>query len=248
MQKDIGHRDWRTMTEFIRLDKALSNMGIASRKETKAAVKKGTIRVNGIPAKSSDMKITAADEVIVNGISVGYKKHEYYMLNKPAGVVSATADKKDKTVIDLISTGRKDLFPVGRLDKDTVGLLIITSDGELAHELLSPVKHVKKTYYARVTGLITEEASERFTNGILIGTEQFKPAELTIIKNGSESEAQITIYEGKYHQVKRMFEAVGNKVIYLKRLSMGTLKLDESLKEGEYRELQEEEIQQLKNQ
>lgn len=247
MRKDTGHRDWRIMTDFIRLDKALSNMGIASRKEVKDAVKKGKILVNGIPANKSDMKITAADQLVVNGISIKYKKYEYYMLNKPMGVVSATTDKSDRTVIDLISTGRKDLFPAGRLDKDTVGLLIITNDGVLAHELLSPVKHVKKTYLVQVNGLITEEAVKRFTDGLILGNEQLKPAELVILKNGAVSEAEITIYEGKYHQVKRMFEAVGNKVTYLKRLSMGNLCLDESLKEGDYRELREEEIQQLKH-
>lgn len=234
------------MTDFIRLDKALSNMGTASRKEVKEAVKKGKILVNGIPAKGSDMKITATDELVVNGIPMKYRKYEYYMLNKPAGVISATTDKKEQTVTDLISTGRKDLFPVGRLDKDTVGLLIITNDGALAHELLSPVKHVKKTYFVCVEGMIREEAEKQFSAGIRIGEEQFQPAELVILKNGEISEAEITIYEGKFHQIKRMFEAVGNRVIYLKRLSMGNLCLDDSLQEGEYRELYENELEQLK--
>lgn len=234
------------MTDFIRLDKALSNMGAASRREVKESVKKGKILVNGIPAKNSDMKITGEDELVINGIPLKYKKYEYYMLNKPAGVISATTDSKERTVTDLISGGRNDLFPVGRLDKDTVGLLVITNDGALAHELLSPVKHVKKTYFVRVEGRISEETDKKFSAGICIGSEQFQPAELVILKNGEESEAEITIYEGKFHQIKRMFEAVGNRVIYLKRLSMGNLRLDESLPEGNYRELSEDELQQLK--
>ncbi|MCI8668191.1 MAG: rRNA pseudouridine synthase [Lachnospiraceae bacterium] len=235
------------MTDFIRLDKALSNMGAASRKEVKEAVRKGKILVNNIPATSSDMKITATDELVINGIPLKYKKYEYYMLNKPAGVISATTDLKEPTVTDLISSGRKDLFPVGRLDKDTVGLLVITNDGALAHELLSPVKHIKKTYFVRVKGRISEETYNIFSAGIRIGSEQFQPAELVILKNEEVSEAEITIYEGKYHQIKRMFEAVGNRVIYLKRLSMGNLRLDESLPEGKYRELSEEELLQLKD-
>ena len=234
------------MTDYIRLDKALSNMGAASRKEVKEAVKKGKILVNGIPAKSSDIKITAADELIINGILLKYKKYEYYMLNKPAGVISATTDSKEQTVTDLISGKRKDLFPVGRLDKDTVGLLIITNDGALAHDLLSPVKHVKKTYFVRVEGRIQTETENIFSAGIRIGSEQFQPAELVILKNDEVSEAEITIYEGKFHQIKRMFEAVGNRVIFLKRLSMGNLRLDDSLPDGDYRELSEEELQQLK--
>lgn len=235
------------MTDFIRLDKALSNMGAASRKEVKEAVRKGKILVNGIPAKSSDIKITEADELVMNGTPLKYRKYEYYMLNKPAGVISATTDLKEQTVTDLISGGRKDLFPVGRLDKDTVGLLVITNDGALAHELLSPAKHVKKTYFVRVEGRIHTDTEQVFSAGIRIGSEQFQPAELVILKNGEVSEAEITVYEGKFHQIKRMFEAVGNRVIYLKRLSMGNLCLDESLPEGKYRELSGEELQQLRD-
>lgn len=236
------------MTDFIRLDKALSRMGIGSRKDIKEIVKKGRILINDIPVKQADIKINMQDKITIDGHSMKYKKYEYYMLNKPAGTVSATTDRKDKTVVELISSKRKDLFPVGRLDKDTVGLLLITNDGPLAHELLSPVKHVSKTYFVRVNGHISSNSIQALTMGIQIGSERFKPAEVVLIKNDVVSELEITIYEGKYHQVKRMFEAVGNKVIYLKRLSMGELVLDEGLKEGEYRELTENEIKQLKDQ
>ena len=186
------------------------------------------------------------------------------MLNKPAGVVSATVDNNDRTVIDLIDSERKkDLFPVGRLDKDTVGLLIITNDGKLAHSLLSPVKHIDKKYFARVEGIITEEHIKRFKEGLKLkdGTLT-KPAQLEIIKSGNEgldnskleneksnniSDVEITICEGKYHQIKRMIACIGGKVIYLKRLSMGRLELDENLHEGEYRRLTEDEIKCLRN-
>jgi 16S rRNA pseudouridine516 synthase len=181
------------------------------------------------------------------GKKIAYEQFEYYMLNKPAGVVSATIDARDKTVIDLIEEkNRKDLFPVGRLDKDTEGLLLITNDGELAHQLLSPKKHVDKVYYAKVEGHVTDEDVELFQRGVDIGEkEQTLPAKLVILQSGVISEVHLTIQEGKFHQVKRMFEAVNKKVIYLKRLSMGTLQLDETLLPGEYRRLTEEELQRL---
>ena len=170
------------------------------------------------------------------------------MLNKPAGVVSATEDPRDKTVIDLIEDRRrKDLFPAGRLDKDTEGLLLITNDGALAHDLLSPKKHVDKKYYAKIEGTVTEEDVELFEKGVDIGEKRATlPAVLTILSSGEESEITLTIREGKFHQVKRMFEAVGKKVTYLKRLSMGSLVLDEKLLPGEYRKLTEQELTQLK--
>ena len=169
------------------------------------------------------------------------------MLNKPAGYVSATTDAKDKTVLDLnIDKKRKDLFPVGRLDKDTEGLLLITNDGELAHRLLAPKKHVDKLYYAKVEGIVTEEDRKAFAEGVDIGEDEVtRPAVLKILKSAEVSEIHLTIQEGKFHQVKRMFEAVGKKVIYLKRISMGTLYLDENLKLGEYRALTEEELKHL---
>ena len=170
------------------------------------------------------------------------------VLNKPAGVVSATEDPRDKTVIDLIEDRRrKDLFPAGRLDKDTEGLLLITNDGALAHDLLSPKKHVDKKYYAKIEGTVTEEDVELFGKGVDIGEKRVTlPAVLTILSSGEESEITLTIREGKFHQVKRMFEAVGKKVTYLKRLSMGSLVLDEKLLPGEYRKLTEQELTQLK--
>ena len=169
------------------------------------------------------------------------------MLHKPAGVISATTDAKDKTVIDLIeSKKRKDLFPVGRLDKDTEGLLLITNDGELAHRLLSPKKHVDKVYFAKVKGVVTEEDQRIFAEGVSLGKgEMAKPSRLEILVSDEISEIRLTIQEGKFHQVKRMFLSVGKEVIYLKRLSMGTLQLDENLALGEYRPLTEEELKQL---
>ena len=173
------------------------------------------------------------------------------MLNKPAGVISATNDPKQKTVLDLITDkSRKDLFPVGRLDKDTEGLLLITNDGDLAHQLLSPKKHVDKVYRARIEGQVTAEDAALFAKGLKIDDEdgawRAMPAKLNILSSGPESEVEITIREGKFHQIKRMFEAVDKKVVYLKRLSMGSLRLDETLALGEYRELTEDEVQALK--
>ena len=190
---------------------------------------------------------TERDTVLFNGMTVGYAEFEYYMLNKPAGVVSATEDRRERTVLDLIGEKRrKDLFPVGRLDKDTEGLLLITNDGELAHRLLSPKKHVDKTYYARVAGRITEEHKKIFAAGVDIGDEKpALPAELRILSSEEISEVELTIHEGRFHQVKRMFHAVGGKVLYLKRTSMGSLRLDECLEPGQYRRLTEDEIRAL---
>ena len=170
------------------------------------------------------------------------------MLNKPGGVITATNDKRQQTVLDLIvDKERKDLFPVGRLDKDTEGLLLITNDGELAHRLLSPKKHVAKTYYATVEGKVTEEDTALFKAGLPIDeTWTALPAELKILRSDTISEVEITIYEGKFHQIKRMFEAVDKKVLTLKRLSMGTLKLDIQLAPGGYRPLTEQEIRELR--
>ncbi len=186
----------------------------------------------------------------IGGRNISYVSYEYYMLNKPGGVVSATEDRRDTTVIDLIKDKkRKDLFPVGRLDKDTEGLLLITNDGDLAHRLLAPKKHVDKVYYAKIDGMVTEEDVKRFAEGIDIGAdeeEMTRPAKLDIMKSGEESEIRLTIHEGKFHQVKRMFHAVNKEVTYLKRERMGTLCLDENLKPGEYRLLTEEEIENVR--
>ena len=233
---------------MIRLDKYLADMGIGTRTEVKKVVRQGKVSVDGMIVKNPDVKIDENKQsVVCNGQTVEYKSYEYYMLNKPAGVVSATSDSKEKTVVDLIDEKkRKDLFPVGRLDKDTEGLLLITNDGELAHKLLSPKKHVDKLYYAKVEGVVTEEDIDTFAKGLDIGDGEYtKPAKLTILISDAISEIELTIQEGKFHQVKRMFEAVGKKVIYLKRLSMGTLKLDTNLALGEYRPLTKEEFEKL---
>lgn len=237
----------------FRLDKYLADMGCGTRSEVKNYIKKGRVTINDVVTKSADVKIDfEKDKVCFDGEILGYVEHEYYMLNKPQGVVSATEDRHDKTVIDLIETrNRKDLFPVGRLDKDTEGLLLITNDGKLAHNLLSPKKHVDKVYFARIDSVVTEEMIEEFAKGVMLndGTNTL-PAILKIIETGTEpseySHIELTIREGKFHQVKRMFEAFGMHVTYLKRLSMGTLILDETLKVGDYRKLTSEELALLK--
>ena len=178
---------------------------------------------------------------------VGYTKVEYYMLNKPAGVVSATTDNRYRTVIDIIDDKkRKDLFPVGRLDIDTEGLLVITNDGDMAHRLLSPKKHVSKVYYARINGPVTDRHIELFKEGLVLkdGTKAL-PGNLKIINSADESEIELEIFEGKFHQVKKMFEAIDLKVLYLKRISMGKLKLDNTLEIGSYRKLTDEEVKLL---
>ncbi len=233
---------------MIRLDKYLADMSIGTRTEVKKLIRQGKVAVDGQVIKNPDVKINMnTQSVSCNGYEVTYETYEYYMLNKPAGVISATSDSKEKTVLDLIdSKKRKDLFPVGRLDKDTEGLLLITNDGELAHKLLSPKKHVDKLYYARVEGVVSSEDIEAFAKGLDIGDGEYtKPAKLEILISNEISEIQLTIQEGKFHQVKRMFEAVGKKVIYLKRLEMGTLKLDEGLALGEYRPLTKKELEDL---
>lgn len=240
------------MGKLLRLDKYLADMQIGTRTEVKQMIKKGQILVDGKKALKPEMKLDPDQaEVYVNGEKIGYVEYEYWMLHKPAGVVSATEDKRDQTVIDLLKDSkRKDLFPVGRLDKDTEGLLFITNDGELAHGLLSPKKHVDKTYYARIDGVVTKEDVEAFSKGLDIGEKNLTmPARLEILSTKeNESEIKVTIQEGKFHQVKRMFEAVGKRVVYLKRLSMGSLMLDENLAAGEARLLTKEEIEALRKQ
>lgn len=234
----------------IRLDKYLTELGIGTRSEVKKYIKAGLVTVDGIPEKKPEVKIEEEKaQVCFREKRLSYAAYEYYLFHKPAGCVSATEDKIHKTVMDyLTDTKRKDLFPVGRLDIDTEGLLFLTNDGTLAHELLSPAKHVPKTYYAKVEGHVTKEDVNLFKNGVDIGKEKpTKPAELVILSEGDISEIRLTITEGKFHQVKRMFEAVGKRVVYLKRLSMGTLVLPEDLKPGEYRPLTEQELRELKN-
>lgn len=229
----------------LRLDKYLADMGLGTRSEVKQAVRKGRVQVNGQTVREPEYKTdTETDQVWFNGQPAVYWEYEYYMLNKPAGVISASEDPRERCVVDLIeSRKRKDLFPVGRLDKDTEGLLLITNDGGLAHRLLSPKKHVDKVYYARVQGRVTQEDAELFRRGVDIGEKkQTLPAELRILNAGEISEIELTIREGKFHQVKRMFHAAGKEVLYLKRLQMGPLRLDESLKPGEYRTLNMQEL------
>ena len=235
----------------MRLDKYLAEMGVGTRQEVKKQIRQGKAAVNGTVVKAADTKIDeTSDEVTICGRNISYVSYEYYMLNKPGGVVSATEDRRDTTVIDLIKDKkRKDLFPVGRLDKDTEGLLLITNDGDLAHRLLAPKKHVDKVYYAKIDGMVTEEDVKRFAEGIDIGAEEeemTRPAKLDIMRSAEESEIRLTIHEGKFHQVKRMFLAVGKEVTYLKRERMGTLCLGENLKPGEYRLLTEEEIENVR--
>ena len=233
----------------MRLDKLLSNMGFGTRKEVKQLMKKGAVQVNAVAVKDAALHVdTVKDEVTVLGQKVVYKEFMYLMMNKPQGVLSATEDKRDQTVIDLLDEEYNifEMFPVGRLDKDTEGFLLLTNDGKLAHNLLSPKKGVPKTYYAHIEGIVTEEDTKQFSEGVILDDGyETKPGQLRILKSTDISEIELTITEGKYHQVKRMFEAVGKQVVYLKRLSMGPLSLDESLALGSYRELTEEELQQL---
>ena len=238
----------------MRLDRFLAEMGYGTRTQVKDMVKKGRVRMNGEAVKDADRKVNPESDIVeVDRSRVAYARMEYYMLNKPQGVVSATEDRKYPTVVGLIREAlRKDLFPVGRLDIDTEGLLLITNDGELAHNLLSPKKHVDKVYLAHVSGGLPENAVRRFEEGIKLedGTMTL-PAELKIQEAaGREKEWQevlVTIREGKFHQIKRMFEALGCRVEYLKRISMGPLMLDPELKPGEYRPLTPEEEYSIKD-
>ncbi len=284
---------------MIRLDKYLSNMTGESRSIIKSEIKKGNVIVNGSTVLKAENKIDEIkDEVIYKGESVAYSKYAYYMFNKPAGCVSATTDNTCKTVIDYLKNEQvSGLFPVGRLDKDTEGLLIITNDGELAHKLLSPKKHVAKKYYARIKGNLPTNVEKRFEDGLDIGDEKKTlPARIEVLQNAKttestdkltgktdnmtgktdnmtgntdnitdvvisdrsdalhdegpalfDSEVYVMITEGRYHQVKRMFKAVGCEVTYLERKSMGGLELDDTLRRGEYRKLTAEEINTLLN-
>lgn len=228
-----------------RIDKVLSNMGYGSRKEVKELVKGGQVEVDGIIVRDpGQLVITDSQEITVEGRKLLYREYIYIMMNKPQGVISATEDNREHTVVDLLPEEYKafEPFPVGRLDKDTEGLLLLTNDGQLSHRLLSPKKHVPKTYMAKIQGRVTEDDAEAFSRGVVL-EDGYKtmPSQLVVLERGNISTIEVTIYEGKYHQVKRMFQAVGKEVIYLKRISMGELKLDESLETGEFRELTKEE-------
>lgn len=233
----------------MRLDKFLADMNFGTRREVKGYIKKGLVTVNNQIIKSDKFHVNEKEDIVeFDGDPVNYQKNFYYLLHKPGGVISATVDNYDETVLDLFQDDdfRDDLFPVGRLDKDTEGLLLIMNDGQLAHRLLSPKKHVDKEYYAKVAGIMTTEDQEKFREGLTIdGGEVCLPAELTIesVDEASQtSEIRLILHEGKFHQVKRMVQAVGKEVTYLKRLRMGPILLDESLDLGEYRPLTQEEL------
>lgn len=240
------------MAKKTRLDKFLCDSLSITRKEAKEAIKKGRVLINQEQIKKPEYKLDVdKDQVEFDQIPVIFEEFHYLMLHKPQGVVSATKDNYDKTVLDLIHEEYKDkLFPVGRLDKDTEGLLLLTDDGMLAHELLSPKKHVDKVYFAKVSGKITEQEIVRFKEGLDIGNgERSKEAKLEIVQAGEEtSEVLITITEGKFHQVKRMFHQLGKEVVYLKRVEMAGIRLEDSLKKGQWRQLTEKEIEKLKEQ
>ena len=232
---------------LMRLDKYLSECTALSRSQLREIIKNGSVCVDDVPVRSPEQKLDSdTAKVTLDGKPVRYEKFCYYMLNKPSGLLSATDDKKQKTVIDLFPAElrKKNLFPVGRLDKDTTGLLIITNDGEFAHRVISPKSEIVKTYRACTESPVDDADVEAFRQGIVLadGT-QCLPAGLEKLPDGS---CLVRVMEGKYHQVKRMFAKVGHPVLYLQRVSMGTLTLDDSLKTGEYRELTADEIAALK--
>lgn len=235
---------------ILRIDKMLANLGYGSRKEVKQLLKSGAVKVDDVVVKDAKQHVDTTNQMVtLNGEVIEYREFIYLMMNKPQGVLSATEDSVGETVIDLLELEDQvyEPFPVGRLDKDTEGLLLITNDGQLAHRLLSPKKHVPKTYFAVIDGEVTEEDIRAFSRGVTLDDGyETKPGELTILKSGIRSDIELTITEGKFHQVKRMFEAVGKRVVYLKRISMGPLPLDETLELGEYRELTDEEVELLK--
>ncbi|CAK7009235.1 MAG: Ribosomal small subunit pseudouridine synthase A [Tissierella sp.] len=239
------------MSKKERLDKILANMGYGSRKDVKKFIKDGRVKVNNSIILDNEFKVSPyEDEIFLGDEEVLYREYIYIMMNKPQGLVSSTDDPRTRTVIDLLQ--RQHLiykpFPVGRLDKDTEGLLMISNDGKLAHELLSPKKGVNKKYYVQVDGYVEDKYIEVFKDGVTLD-DGYKtlPADLEIINADIISKVYLTIQEGKFHQVKRMFESIGMKVLFLKRVSMGPLNLDESLSPGEYRELTENEINLLKS-
>lgn len=229
----------------MRLDKYLCELNIGSRSQIKNFIRQKLVTVNGELAVKPEQKVDEYKDVIAfRGETLSYQKYVYYMLNKPQGVVSATQDNTAATVVELIDSTRKaDIFPVGRLDKDTEGLLLLTNDGELAHNMLSPKKHVDKTYLVTMAHALSETESSLLENGVDIGDEKLTaPAK---VQFQDETHILLTIHEGRFHQVKRMLQAVGNEVIALKRIRFGPLLLDEALASGESRELTEQEIAQI---
>ena len=235
----------------MRLDKYLVACAVGSRTEVKNFLKSGRVTVNGKKEKSAKLQINEdTDEICFDGQKLEYEEFVYYMMNKPQGVISATEDPKHKTVLDLLDdlARSKEVFPVGRLDIDTHGLLLLTNDGKLAHALLSPKRHVDKTYLAQVDGIMTDEDIEAFAQGIPLKDFTCQPAKLELVSMDAEknqSLVRVTIAEGKFHQVKRMVAYCGKEVMDLQRLTMGTLTLDEDLKRGEWRRLTKDELEAL---
>lgn len=228
-----------------RIDKVLASSGYGSRKEVKKLIKEGLVSVNGHVVSDPGLLVNPSeDQISVSGQDLTYQEYIYIMMNKPDGVISSTYDTKDTTVIDLLEGeySYRDLFPVGRLDKDAEGLILLTDDGKLAHRLLSPKNHVEKTYYVEVEGSLDEGDVKAFAKGIRLEDFVTLPAKLEILESGQISRCYVTICEGKFHQIKRMMQARGKEVIYLKRLSIGPLKLDQKLSPGDWRQLTEDEI------
>lgn len=236
----------------MRIDKYLANMNVGSRKEVHLLIKKGIVAVNGVTVKTPKQQVKESDQVAVNGEAVAYQKYHYFLLNKPKGVLSATEDRSQPTVISLLAPQDRyqGIVPVGRLDKDTTGLLLLTNDGQLNHELLAPNKHVDKIYRAKIAGVADDKTVKTFAAGMTLGDgTKLKPAKLTILAQNIDhdsSEIEIKIREGKYHQIKRMFGAVGMKVLELERISMGQLTLPADLKRGEYIELSLDQVSKIK--
>lgn len=230
----------------MRLDKLLAHCGFGTRRDVKQLIRQTSILVNGKRVHKPNVHVNPDDDdIIVNGALVRYEKYIYLMLNKPDGYLSATEDLYDLTVIDLIPEefNHFNLFPIGRLDKDTEGLLLLTNDGKLNHYLTSPKHNVKKIYYAHIDGYVTDDDVKRFSEGIILNDGyRTKPAQLHIIEQGPQSKVELAITEGKYHQVKRMFASVNKYVTYLKRIQIGDIKLDQNLKLGEIRRLNDKEM------
>ncbi|MEY7999747.1 pseudouridine synthase [Clostridium sp. Mt-5] len=234
-----------------RLDKILANLGYGTRKEIKSTIKNGEVKVDGIVVKDNSIKIDPYNcKIEVRGNNIDYRKYIYILMNKPDGVVSATFDNLDETVIDILEPRYQAFkpFPVGRLDKDTRGLLLITNDGDLNHRLISPKNHVDKVYYAEIDRPVDKSDIDKFEKGIVL-KDGYKcmPAKLKIIESDEDgSRVEVTIQEGKFHQIKKMFNSLEKNVVYLRRIRFGPIKLEEGLEEGEYRELSKEEIESMK--